>query len=48
MRFFISKDEISQVIKSEVVHNMEEFGYRIQSVLDTNIGPDAKCKARYE
>ena len=41
---FISKEEIAQAGKSERVHKMEEFGYCIQSVLVTDIDPDAKVK----
>ena len=41
---FISKEEIAQAGKSELVHKTEEFGYCIQSVLITNIDPDAKVK----
>jgi len=41
---FIAKDEIAQAVKNELVHNMEEFGFCIHSVLVTDIDPDAKVK----
>jgi len=42
---FISKDEIAQAVKDELVHQMEEFGYCIHSVLVIDINPDARVKA---
>lgn len=41
---FIAKDELAQAVKSELVYNMEEFGYCIHSVLVTDIDPDQNVK----
>jgi len=41
---FLAKDEIAQAVKNELVHNMEEFGYCIHSVLVTDIDPDQRVK----
>ena len=41
---FEKKDEIAQVVKSELTDVMDDFGYGIQNVLVTDIDPDAKVK----
>lgn len=41
---FLSKDQLAQAVKSELVYNMEEFGYCIHSVLVTDIDPDQNVK----
>lgn len=41
---FLAKDEIAQDVKNELVHNMEEFGFCIHSVLVTDVDPDQKVK----
>jgi len=41
---FLAKDEIAQDVKNELVHNMEEFGFCIHSVLVTDVDPDPKVK----
>ena len=41
---FLAKDEIAKDVKSELVHNMEEFGFCIHSVLVTDIDPDHKVR----
>lgn len=41
---FISKDDIAQAVKNELVHNMEDFGFCIHSVLVTDIDPDQRVK----
>lgn len=41
---FTAKDEIAQAVKDQLVHNMEEFGFCIHSVLVTDINPDSKVK----
>lgn len=41
---FLAKDEIAQDVKNQLVHNMEEFGFCIHSVLIVDIDPDPKVK----
>ena len=41
---FAKKDEIADVVKSELAHVMEDFGYGIVKALVTDIDPDAKVK----
>ena len=41
---FVAKDEIAKAVKDELVHNMEEFGFCIHSVLVTDVDPDPKVK----
>jgi regulator of protease activity HflC (stomatin/prohibitin superfamily) len=41
---FEKKDEIADVVKSELAHVMEEFGYGILKALVTDIDPDEKVK----
>jgi regulator of protease activity HflC (stomatin/prohibitin superfamily) len=41
---FEKKDEIADVVKSELAHVMEDFGYGILKALVTDIDPDDKVK----
>lgn len=41
---FEKKDEIADVVKSELSHVMDDFGYGIVKALVTDIDPDAKVK----
>lgn len=42
---FETKDEIAQVVKTELEQIMDDFGYGIVKALVTDIDPDAKVKA---